>query len=131
MASFFQNSLFFGDVFGIEQLSSGLRAVFDTFCNFNLPGKLHLITENLTLSRAALEKALHALFSFIGLKPSVACKSFALKISPNLIYFLKSDFKSWDNSPNEKYIYNFVNYIWKCITKRQIWQVELNLTNIL
>ena len=61
------------------------------------------------------QKALHALFSlrrntdFKSLKPSLACKILDSMISPILTYnsegwgtFVKSDFKSWDNSPIEK-----------------------------
>ena len=52
------------------------------------------------------------------LTPSLACKIFDSMISPILTYnsevwgtFVKSDFKSWDNSPIEKAHYNSVNDI--------------------
>ena len=71
---------------------------------------------NFTLSLKHLrQKALHALFSlrshtdFRKLKPSLANKIFDTMISPILTYnsevwgaFVKSDFKSWDNSGIEK-----------------------------
>ena len=71
---------------------------------------------NFTLSLEHLrQKALHALFSlrrhtdFSKLKPSLANKIFDTMISPILTYnsevwgaFVKSDFKSWDNSGIEK-----------------------------
>ena len=71
---------------------------------------------NFTLSIEHLrQKALHALFSlrrhtdFSKLKPSLANKIFDTMISPILTYnsevwgaFVKSDFKSWDNSGIEK-----------------------------
>ena len=80
---------------------------------------------NFTLSIEHLrQKALHALFSlrrhtdFSKLKPSLANKIFDTMISPILTYnsevwgaFVKSDFKSWDNSGIEKLIYTFVNDI--------------------
>ena len=71
---------------------------------------------NFTLSLEHLrQKALHALFSlrrhtdFSKLKPSLANKIFDTMISPILTFnsevwdaFVKSDFKSWDNSGIEK-----------------------------
>ena len=80
------------------------------------------------------QKALHSLFSlrrntdFKSLKPSLACKMFDSMISPILTY----EGEVWGISnpgttlQSKKLIYNSVNDIWKCITKRQIWQVELS-----
>ena len=76
---------------------------------------------NFTLSLEHLrQKALHALFSlrrhtgFSKLKPSLANKIFDTMISPILTYnsevwgaFVKSDFKSWDNSRIEKTYLHF------------------------
>ena len=71
---------------------------------------------NFTLSLEHLrQKALHAFFSlrrhtdFSTLKPSLACKIFDTMIQPILTYnsevwgaFVKSDFKSWEDSRIEK-----------------------------
>ena len=75
------------------------------------------------------QTVLHALFSLrrhtdlkLSLKPSLACKIFHSMISPILTYnsevwgtFVKSDFKSCDNSPIEKAHLNDVS---KYIAKR-------------
>ena len=101
-------------------------------------------TGNFTLSLDHLQqKALHALFSlrrnidFKSLKPSLACKTFNSMISPILTYNSEvwGTLLSWISNPgttlqSKKLIYNSVNDIWKCITKRQIWQVELKLVYI-
>ena len=76
----------------------------------------HLVSRKFyTLTWTSSTKALHALFSlrrhtgFSKLKPSLANKIFDTMISPILTYnsevwgaFVKSDFKSWDNSGIEK-----------------------------
>ena len=78
------------------------------------------------------QTALHALSSLIRhtdlkliLKPSLVCKIFHSMISPIFTYdsevwstFVKSDFKSCDNSPIEK---AHLNDVWKYIAKRWIW----------
>ena len=88
----------------------------DTVQNYTYLGTCISSTGNFTLSLDQLrQKALHALFSlrrnidFKSLKPSPACKIFDSMISPILTYnsevwgtFVKSNFKSWDNSPIEK-----------------------------
>ena len=88
----------------------------DIVQNYTYLGTCISSTGNFTLSLDHLrQKALHALFSlrrnidFKTLKPSLACKIFDSMISPILTYnsevwdtFVKSDFKSWDNSPIEK-----------------------------
>ena len=88
----------------------------DIVQNYTYLGSCISSTGNFTLSLDHLrQKALHALFSlrrnidFKSLKPSLACKIFDSMISPILTYdseiwgtFVKSDFKSWDNSPIEK-----------------------------
>ena len=88
----------------------------DIVQNYTYLGTCVSSTGNFTLSLDHLrQKALHTLFSlrrnidFKSLKPSLACKIFDSMISPILTYnsevwgtFVKSDFKSWDNSPIEK-----------------------------
>ena len=88
----------------------------DIVQNYTYLGTCISSTGNFTLSLDHLrQKALHALFSlrrnidFKSLKPSLACKIFDSMISPILTYnsevwatFVKSDFKSCDNSPIEK-----------------------------
>ena len=84
--------------------------------NYTYLGTCISSTGNFTLSLDHLrQKAFHALFSlrrnidFKSLKPSLAFKIFDSMISPILTYnsevwgtFVKSDFKSWDNSLIEK-----------------------------
>ena len=89
------------------------------------------------------QNTLHALFSlrrdthFKGLKPSLASKIFDSMISNSNVQSVKSGVPLLSRISNprttlqsKKLIYNSVNDIWKCITKRQIWQVQLNLVNI-
>ena len=88
----------------------------DIVQNYTYLGNCISSTGTFTLSLDHLrQKALHALFSlrrntdFKSLKSSFACKIFDSMISPIVTYysevwgtFVKSDFKSWDNSPIEK-----------------------------
>ena len=88
----------------------------DIVQNYTYLGTCISSTGNFTLSQDHLrQKALHALFSFRrnndfkSLKTSLVCKIFDSMISPLLTYnsevsgtFVKSDFKSRDNSPIEK-----------------------------
>ena len=95
---------------------SGLDEMIDIVQDYTYLGTRISSPGNFTLSIEHLrQKALHALFSlrrhtdFSKLKPSLANKIFDTMISPILTYnsevwgdFVKSDFKSWDNSGIEK-----------------------------
>ena len=88
----------------------------DIVQNYTYLGTWISYSGNFTLSLDHLQqKALRALFSlrrhtdFKSLTPSLSRKIFDSMISPILTYnnevcgtFVKSDFKSWDNSPIEK-----------------------------
>ena len=89
-----------------------MKKKIDIVQNYTSLGTCISSTGTFTLSLDHLrQKALHALFSLRrnSLKPSLACKIFDSMISPIVTYysqvwgtFVKSDFKSWDNSPIEK-----------------------------